>query len=151
MKKYTITSITLALSALFSMSAVANETVYEKPFNETAMCVSILESDLKKKIHGDETHAERQAWLSQIELLYALAAKAHIDGLSKDEGKKLVAQAEAYSSSWSKEKISNEVEFCNKLAKNSQEKAAITTQTLIRMGAANRLQKEVRKANASKD
>jgi hypothetical protein len=120
------------------LGAGASAEAVESRFHGAALCVAVLEREVKSGLHVDPTPQEREQWQRRLESAFAHIGTAYLDGLSGSEGKALLRSTEASVSQWPEKRLKPQAQTCHEqgLALLDQ---ALGLQKLIVRGSAERL------------
>ena len=117
----------------------------ESRFSGAALCVAVLEREVKSGLHPDPTPQEREQWQRRLESAFAHIGNAYLSGLSGSEGKALLRSTEASVSHWPEKKLKPQAQSCHEQGQALLGQALGLQKMIVRSSAERLLNKELAK------
>lgn len=117
----------------------------ESRFSEVSLCVAALERDVKSSLHAGPTSQEREQWQHRLESAFAHTGQAYLEGLSGEEGKRLLRSAESAVATWPASKFQPFAQSCDEQGRALLGQASSFQKVMIRKSAQRRLNRELAK------
>lgn len=127
----------------FGTSLAAEST--ESRFSGAALCVAVLEREVKSGLHVDPTPQEREQWQRRLESAFAHIGNAYLSGLSGGEGKALLRSTENSVSHWPEQRLKSQVQTCHDQGQILLGQAMGLQKMIVRNSAERLLNKELAK------
>lgn len=125
-------------------NGLAAETT-ESRFSGAALCVAVLEREVKSSLHADPTPQEREQWQLRLESAFAHIGNAYLSGLSGSEGKALLRSTEARIAHWPEQRLKPQVQTCHDQGQALLGQAMGLQKMIVRNSAERLLNKELAK------
>lgn len=117
----------------------------ESRFSGAALCVAVLEREVKSGLHVDPTPQEREQWQRRLESAFAHIGNAYLSGLSGSEGKALLRSTEASVSHWPEQRLKSQAQTCHDQGQALLGQAMGLQKMIVRNSAERLLNKELAK------
>lgn len=117
----------------------------ESRFSGAALCVAVLEREVKSGLHVDPTPQEREQWQRRLESAFAHIGNAYLSGLSGSEGKALLRSTEASVSHWPEQRLKSQAQTCHDQGQTLLGQAMGLQKMIVRNSAERLLNKELAK------
>ncbi len=127
----------------FGTSLAAEST--DSRFSGAALCVAVLEREVKSSLHVDPTPQEREQWQRRLESAFAHIGNAYLDGLPGSEGKALLRSTEAAVSHWPEQRLKPQAQTCHEQGQALLGQAMGLQKMIVRSSAERLLNKELAK------
>ena len=135
--------LTTAGQQAFGTSLAAEST--ESRFAGAALCVAVLQREVKSGLHADPTPQEREQWQQRLESAFAHIGNAYLSGLSGSEGKALLRSTEASVAHWPEKRLKPQVQSCHEQGQALLGQAMGLQKMIVRNSAERLLNKELAK------
>ena len=122
----------------------------ESRFSDAALCVAVLEREVKSALHPDPTPQEREQWQRRLESAFAHIDNAYLSGLSGSEGKALLRSAEASVSHWPEKRLKPQAQSCHERGQALLGQALGLQKMIVRSSAERLLNKELAKLSRTR-
>lgn len=117
----------------------------ESRFSGAALCVAVLEREVKSSLHVDPTSQEREQWQHRLESAFAHIGNAYLSGLSGSEGKALLHSTAASVSHWPEQRLKPQAQTCHEQGQALLGQALGVQKMIVRSSAERLLNKELAK------
>ena len=117
----------------------------ESRFAGAALCVAVLEREVKSDLHPDPTPQEREQWQRRLESAFSHIGNAYLGGLSGNEGKALLRSTEASVSHWPEKRLKSQAQACHEQGQALFDQALGLQKMIVRHSAERLLNKELAK------
>ena len=117
----------------------------ESRFSGAALCVAVLEREVKSGLHVDPTPQEREQWQRRLESAFSHIGNAYLSGLSGSEGKALLRSTEAAVSHWPEQRLKPQAQTCHDQGQALFGQALGLQKMIVRNSAERLLNKELAK------
>lgn len=122
----------------------------ESRFSGAAVCVAVLEREVKSSLHVDPTPQEREQWQRRLESAFAHIGNAYLSGLSGNEGKALLRSTEAAVAHWPEQRLKPQVQTCHDQGQALLGQAMGLQKMIVRNSAERLLNKELAKLSRTR-
>ena len=117
----------------------------ESRFSGAALCVAVLEREVKSGLHVDPTPQEREQWQRRLESAFAHVGNAYLSGLSGSEGQVLLRSTKASVSHWPEQRLKSQAQACHEQGQALLGQAIGLQKMIVRNSAERLLSKELAK------